>query len=214
MIVLGDLWRKLTGSVVAMSILVIIAILAMIWSVYRIGTELGWVRRRPPTVVTQPEKQKLLPAPEAILAEEEEEVLPSVPAGKVPFYQLELTDTDPFSTKRELVEEFFPLPATELPGELPAGALPPPPEIELPPPPAKPPAVTIRLIQVFADERLAVVEYQETLEWVTEGDKIGEEIVKAIFWEGIELEGKLGVRVVRLPGMTFTPPAKREVRPA
>ncbi|MFN4181696.1 MAG: hypothetical protein ACK4G3_00560, partial [bacterium] len=143
--------------------------------------------------------------------EEEEEEKPKVVVSYLPFSELETTERDPFSTKKEVIEEIFPIPAEEMP---PAFPPPPPPAPEETPKtaPPPPPALSVKLIEVFGDRKLAIVEYQGTLLWVTEGEGIGEETVKTIFWEGIEVEGPLGVRVIRLPGMTFTPVEKKEVK--
>ncbi|MHA2609617.1 MAG: hypothetical protein V2G48_06155 [bacterium JZ-2024 1] len=207
----GNLWKWLTGSKVAMTVLVIIAILLSIRAVYLMGRELGWFRpgpvaRRAPEKVEAPPAGKV----EAPVEEEEEEEKPKV-VGYLPFSELEMAVRDPFSTKKAVMEEIFPTPGQEMPPAFP----PPPPPVpgEMPktvPPP--PPALSLKLIEVFGDRKLAIVEYQGVLHWVTEGDSVGEEKVKTIFWEGIEVEGPLGVRVIRLPGMTFTPVEKKEVK--
>lgn len=199
----------------AVTVLVLLAIAAMVWDYYQI---IGGGSRTPVTVTTtfQPGKPATPPAgaptsaapspapgPETTLPSMPSAAAVPAPVGKVPFYDLVLTDRDPF--QEGTASQFGPVSERGTP------ILPPPPggaagfpepgsKPQLPPPP---PPVTVKLISLFRAERKAILETAETSYIVQVGDKIGEETVTAIEEDGVFLKGVTASRWVRLPSMTF-----------
>ncbi|MGH8103317.1 MAG: hypothetical protein ACREJQ_02210 [bacterium] len=144
----------------------------------------------PPAPVAPPPGMPSIPS----VGEPPSPATPGATAGKVPFYDLNLTEHDPFQEGSE--------PSYFTSSEL--DRLPPPPitgAAAMAPPP--PPAITVTLISIFRGDRKAILVMENNSFIVQVGDKIGDETVTAIEEDGVFLKGATSSRWIRLSGMSF-----------